>query len=426
MSQQHPLLRWPRGKIVVVSSFDFAPKGSPFSGLFSLLIDDTAVTGIWTVDARIDGQTAGSYSFEIVSAGSAVPSRQPAPYIPATPAEIYRLAQAATVFVDKFDAAGKQIGHGSGFIADSLGLVTTFENIDGASSLRIILPNGQTRTTDEILAWNRWQDWVILKTDTAGLPALKSSAQKPWAVGDTCFWLGTAIAGGRAMVNGGIVGDTAQPRVGHRISLSQNSDSASIGSPVLNEFGEAIGILAHDPLPGVRDPDLSAPGGAPPPGSRVLDTGLAVPIDLVKPPTAGQSASRLAELATKGLFVPSLQARDWIAFAALALTMESKRQDVPAWPRGTRTQFSLSDHQMTVFVNWQPKTKFKGLVTVRFFDLDNRELGQSPPLKISLQPGNFTSTSWPVPLATFSPGIYRVDVYLGDAPAWREFFRVVP
>jgi hypothetical protein len=106
--------------------------------------------------------------------------------------------------------------------------------------------------------------------------------------------------------------------------------------------------------------------------------------------------------------------------------MDLKGQAGPAWPRSTRTQFSLSDHQMTVFVNWLPKAKFKGVTTVRFFDLDNRELAQSAALKVDLEPSKFVSDYWTTPLATFSPGIYRVDIYLGDAPAWREYFRIVP
>lgn len=96
----------PSGQVVVVSSFDFAPNGSPFSAFFTLLVDDMAATGIWTIDATIDGQTAGSYSFQIVSAGATLSSRQPAPRIPMTAADIYRQTESATVFIDKLDASG--------------------------------------------------------------------------------------------------------------------------------------------------------------------------------------------------------------------------------------------------------------------------------------------------------------------------------
>jgi hypothetical protein len=67
----------PTGQVVVVSNFQFTPVASPYSGFFTLLLGDTAPTGVWTIDATIDGQTAGSYSFEVVGSGTAVPKSTP-------------------------------------------------------------------------------------------------------------------------------------------------------------------------------------------------------------------------------------------------------------------------------------------------------------------------------------------------------------
>jgi hypothetical protein len=63
---------------------------------------------------------------------------------------------------------------------------------------------------------------------------------------------------------------------------------------------------------------------------------------------------------------------------------------------------------------------------MRVFDLDNRLLNKAmleKPLKFSLNKGEQKTVTWKfgVPLA---PGIYRVDVWLDDTPAWRTFFRV--
>jgi len=33
-------------------------------------------------------------------------------------------------------------------------------------------------------------------------------------------------------------------------------------------------------------------------------------------------------------------------------------------------------------------------------------------------------TTWEMNVASLPPGTYRVDVWLGDAPAWRSFFRI--
>ena len=46
------------------------------------------------------------------------------------------------------------------------------------------------------------------------------------------------------------------------------------------------------------------------------------------------------------------------------------------------------------------------------------------PLKFSLNKGEQKTTTWDFAIAPLPPGVYRVDVWLDDAPAWRSFFRV--
>jgi S1-C subfamily serine protease len=413
----------PTGQVVVVSHFEFTPVASPYSGYFTLLVGDTAPTGIWTIDATIDGQTAGSYSFEIVGSGAAVPKSQPE-RVPLDPKDIYGQMQAASVYIDKLDSAGALISRGSGvFIAPSQ-LLTAFENIDGASSLKIEFADGQTASSNQVLAWNRWQDWAVLKITSPRPTPLKPAAPKSWSVGDHCYALGTA-SGGRTILSGGIIGETNQPRLGERITLSILPGANAIGAPVVNQFGKLIGILGGNLLPGVNLTNASPRMGDPSiVSSSFSATGLAVPIEAVKVPSAPQNATTLEALSAGGAFIPPLTARDQVGYAALALQVE--RKGGPAWPRDMRSQFSLGERTMAVFVNWEAKIKYKGTADVHFFDLDNKEIAHTPALKVKIQPGNIDSTYWTIPLKTFAPGIYRVDVNLGDAPAWRQFFRVTP
>jgi len=139
-----------------------------------------------------------------------------------------------------------------------------------------------------------------------------------------------------------------------------------------------------------------------------------------------QATKTFADLFASGVFFPPLAERDQVGFAALALQVD--RKNGPVWPQGVRSQFSLGQQTMSVFVNWQAngKKKYKGLADVRFFDLDNREIAHTPPLKVNIHPGNIDSAYWTVQLNAFTPGVYRVDVDLGSAPAWREFFRITP
>ena len=181
-------------------------------------------------------------------------------------------------------------------------------------------------------------------------------------------------------------------------------------------------MLGSLSLPGAGD---APPGVIPPSGSFAAPpAALAVPTDLIKVPPADQSPSTLADLAGKGVFIAPLQAQDQVGYAALALGLDSK--GLQAWPRDTRDRFSHGDGKMIVFINWMPKTKYKGIATLRFYDVNNKELAQSQPANVNIRPGQFTSTSWTVSLNSFAAGDYRADIYLGDAPAWREYFRLVP
>jgi hypothetical protein len=415
----------PTGKVAIVSDFQFAPQKPEFAGYWSMLLDDTAPTGLWTLDARIDGETAGTYTFEVAARNGAASTAPPAARLPLSPADIYRQAQFAMVSISKLDAAGKVIDAGSGFLIGPALVLTSFGTIDGATSLRIGTPNGQAQTLDSVVAWNRWQDWAVLRVDVQGAQPLKLANDKSWNVGERCYVIGNSNAG-RTIQQGSIVGDTKDPRAGERLSLSNPFDSAAVGSPVFNEFGDVIALMSGSLLPGSGDVTSTHTGGMPPQaGSSVAaQPSLGVVIGLVKMPTADKSPVTFADLTAKGEFITPLQQKDQVAFGSLSLGIDLKNG--PGWPKDPRDQFSKSDKQMIVFVNWVPQKKFKDIATLRFYDIDNHQLSATSPVNVKLRSGNFSGTYWTVPLSGFPAGSYRADVYLGDFPVWRSFFRVIP
>lgn len=359
----------------------------------------------------------------MVGSGVALPKTRPQ-RVPLDTKDLYSRMQAASVFIDKLDSAGAPVSRGSGFFITPSQILTAFENIDGASNLRIVFPSGQTVTSDEVLAWNRWQDWAVLKVGATEAAPLKLAAAKSWNIGDRCYALGAA-AGGRTILSGGIVGQSDQPRFGERMTISIVAAPDEIGAPVINQFGKAIGMIGGNVLPGVAFTNSSPSTSAPDSFTESYSApGLTVPVQIVNIPPANQTANTLAQLFASGVFFPPLTARDRVGFAALALQVD--RKNGPAWPRDVRSQFSLGQQTMSVFVNWKPKAKYKGTAEVHFFDLENHEFAHTPPLKVNIHPGQIDSAYWTVALKTFSPGIYRADVDLGAAPAWRQFFRVTP
>jgi hypothetical protein len=58
----------PAGKVVAVSDFKLEVRERRCSGFFTLLLSETSETGVWTLEARVDGETTGTHKFQIVSA----------------------------------------------------------------------------------------------------------------------------------------------------------------------------------------------------------------------------------------------------------------------------------------------------------------------------------------------------------------------
>ena len=152
---------------------------------------------------------------------------------------------------------------------------------------------------------------------------------------------------------------------------------------------------------------------------------FAVPIGLVKLASSGDvAATTLANLAATGQFIPPLHGQDQVGFGSLALGLDKKNGT--GWPRDSKDEFSRSDGQIILFINWNPKTKLKGVAIARFYNLDNHQIAESRPVNINIRPDSLPITYWPVQLVDFGPGVYRADVYLGEFPVWREFFRILP
>jgi len=118
----------PDGRVVVISDFQYTASSTEFAGYWTMLLSDADPTGIWTLEARIDGEAAGSFPFQLAADPDSA-SLKPSARQPLSPSEIYKAEVPATVFVDKLDAAGKVLERGSGFFLDEHRLLTAFENM---------------------------------------------------------------------------------------------------------------------------------------------------------------------------------------------------------------------------------------------------------------------------------------------------------
>jgi len=406
----------PEGKAVVISDFSYDATTKRFGGYWTLELSSSIEPGMWSLEAHVDGEVTGTHTFQIVAAAKPL-SDQPARHQRA-PAEIYRMALAATVTVERQDAKGQRVGLGSGFfVADGL-VLTAFQVINGASRLRVVLPDGRALDADQVAAWNRWQDWALLKVDSNAPGKLERAPAGSWAVGDRCFALDVPAESNRVIVDEAIIGTHTFPSAGERLNLPSLPRSPALGGPVLNEYGEVVGVLGGSVLPGlvVSSPADSAAGLSP-----IREGSLATPIDLV-PATPPAGASRALDQLT-GEFVPDLVKQPNLLYGILSLPVKRAKGQLPS-SLENQMEFSRHDSAAQVQLVWNPTEKGGAEVTLRVYDMNNTVVVTSPATKVKFNPGQFLTSIWNLNLAPLHPGTYRVDVQQNSDPIWRGYFRL--
>jgi len=419
------LWKSPAGKTSALTDFDYDAKDNKFGAYFTFSLNDSMALGTWSLEAHVDGEQAGSHPFQILS------GNRPADAIPVrkmlTPSQLYDQAVQSTVTVEAIDRSGQKFRAGSGFLLEPGWVITAFEMIDGATKVRLTFSDGSHLETDQVSAWNRRQDWAALKPNATKLPKLQRAAVDSWSVGDTSMYLETAPEGNRVATNVSIDGKNAFAGAGMRINISAAPTDHSIGTCLLNEYGEVIGIVGGAIIPGASAMNfLDFANPAPPAaGSRVsMRGGLAVPITAI-PASPADITTPLSVLDEKGEFLPPVTASRNIVYGQLARNISNKG-GLP-FPVDGGGSFSKRDPKIYVYVLWEGREKAKGPVTMRVFDIDNHLLNKSwleKPIKFTLGRGEQRVTNWEIPASALAPGIYRVDVWFDDAPAWRTFWRL--
>jgi len=179
-------------KVTLISDFQYVAPAKQFSGYWTMLLSGSEAPGLWTLEAHIDGESAGELSFQLIAgSGAAAPAAPtPPPRQPLATADLYKRLAAVSIYIDKIDAHGKAVTRGSGFYLDDGQLVTAFQNVDGAAKLRVISADGTAQEVTSVLSWNRWQDWAILSLSGAKVTGVSRAAPKSWG-GRFCLLLST-------------------------------------------------------------------------------------------------------------------------------------------------------------------------------------------------------------------------------------------
>lgn len=406
----------PAGNPSVMSNFDYAATQTQFGGYWTLMLSDQMTPGFWTLEARIDGEVAGTHTIEIRGGekpAAATPQRQML-----TPAQVYSAAAASTVGIETLNGSGDRTGGGVGVVVGDGVVATVFNAIDGADHLQVISANGERDNVESVLAFDRWKDWVLLKVPGLNAKPLPVAPPESLSIGDHAYFI-TWREGTPSIIEGNLTGKRDDPRNGHRYSASLDGTPGA-GAPVINDFGELLGVYGAIRYPGMatartiyRLPSANFDTEAAPEILAFAD---------VPRPSASMTARTFADLASSGAFLPPIALNDSLLQGTISRDVIAKDHFISS-PQD-RFEFSRTNPKLVVDLLWNPRSNVKGLVTLDLFDLDNQQLFESKPLKVSMRPGSMETTNWTMNIGSMAAGIYRVDIRLGPQTIWRAFFRV--
>lgn len=417
--------RNPSGEIEVITRFEFEAKQRNFGGFWKLPLNPGMAIGLWRLEARVDGELAGSQAIEIrEETGTPTPRDRPTVKKPLTPDEAYLLLRQQVFRIEGLDAGGAPVTGGMGVMLPNVGLATAFQAVDGASTIRVTAPDGRTTTGGDLVAWKRDEDIAVLPTPAEGVPVTMLATQATRRVGDRVYTLAVAADQMLTLVDTTITGQGRGHDQVERVTLAHPATRGAAGAPVLNDVGEVIGLLGGVAVPGA--------GTLRPTPTTTLRELLGYPdFGLVCIPISATAIDRttpttLAELLRRGIFTPPLDMERRHVTSGFAT--QSVKREASGWLRavGQDTAFSRTAGPFAVVVYLSAESKLRTTGTFRLYHRDGRLLGESRPAKVSLNVGQVSSLSWPVDPSPLQVGIHRVDFLLNDMPVWRVFVEIQP
>lgn len=400
--------RWkdPSGNVVLTSPADYQAGGRRIGVYWTLGLPANAAPGLWALEAHTGGRIVGTHTFEI-RGGLAEPSAL-------APAVLFEKGRHSVALLEQVGASGELKGRGLVTPLDADRVIGPFAVVDGASILRVVLPDGRTREAQEVGTWNRKEGWAVLRLPGHGLTVLPP-ATAPAAVGSRVFVIGAEEDGGRTIQEESVNGEIAL-RVGRRAPRLGNP--AHAGSAVLTGRGELLGVVVsgHVNLGSVPLWSLDRAAAHLETGTTILSQGLL-------PAAAGETVATLEQLAGAGAFMKSLSPeRRHITSGVFAGSVQ--RGGAVPMPTDQRDTYSRREKSVSVFIQWAPQDKRDAMGTFEVYDPDNRRVAHSEPIKLKLRRQELFFSTWAFAVAGLAPEVYRVDLALDGAPVWRGWVRI--
>jgi S1-C subfamily serine protease len=162
-----------------------------------------------------------------------------------SPSEIAREQSKAVVIIEALDERGSVTGQGSGFIVTPQGaVVTNLHVVQGASSLRVKLPGGDTYKTSDLIDVDDVKDIAIVKVKGFKLPVITLGDSDKAETGEAVV----AISSPEGLVNSistGVISGVRRFDTHRVFQISAPISQGSSGGALFNSSGEVIGVITY-------------------------------------------------------------------------------------------------------------------------------------------------------------------------------------
>lgn len=393
------------------SVIDYMARDRRFGAYWRMPITPGMALGTWSIEAMVDGEPGGRFTFDIIDA-------TPPPAEPVKPAkraltqqELYeRLARSYVVLV-RATAAGRDLDAAGAVVGSDGQIMTAVNVLDAVGRLQGIFAGGVTQDLVQVIDVRRQAGWAILSARTDPVAVLPRAAEAP-RVGDRSYSMQGTPAGARVLIEGQVTGRTESTGGGWVVNFVNGAGTA--GAPVVNDYGELIGILGATATPEL---DRITAGG----GTFQFGNIPMIPIGTITA-RPGAAASSFEALRARGDLLEPL-VHDTDVLSGGFATRIGRGPTVS--PEDQRHEFSTKEKELVVFVTWAPRERLKGQMAFKVFDAANRPVLLSKPSKVDYRKNDLVLSSLRAPMLQ-TPGIYRVEIHLDGKPAWRDYVRILP
>jgi hypothetical protein len=400
--------RSPDGSTSSKSTINYDARERRFGAYWRFVITPDTSLGMWSIDATVDGQPGGRFTFEIT--GAPAPA---APTIkrPNTQQELHDLLSRHFAVLIRKGPGMRELEPAMGTVAVPGQIFTAVAPLDSIDQLTIVRSDGTAELTS-VVDVNRERGWAIVEAPTGDVAAL-THAKDP-RVGDGAFSM-VGSGGSRVLLEGQITGTLGSSTQPEGWTVSFVNGLGVDGAPVVNEFGEWIGMIGGKP----RD----AAAGFRSFTSSTVDLGNVPVIPLRSiAPRAGSRPATFADVRARGLLLEPLVLEEHIVSGGFS--KETPRGTLPP-PQIQRDEFSHADKEMVVFVTWGPRTRLKGQAAFHLYNSANVRVASSKPAKADFRAKDLATSLWRIPVI-MPAGVYRAELHFDEKPVWRRYLRINP